>query len=111
MCQLTIVSRNGGDDVVLTARGEVDISTAWELERALNDALDGPTERVVLDLRGVEFMDVSGVALLLRQEVHAREVARPLLVVRGPPAVQRLFELTGATDKLTIVGALPLTFV
>jgi anti-anti-sigma factor len=109
MSEFRIVSRNGGGDVVLSVLGEVDIATAWELERALNHALEGPATRLVLDLRGVRFMDASGAALLLRQELHARAVERQLLVVRGQPPVQRLFELTGLADKLTFIEEAPLT--
>ena len=108
MCQFEVVSRHGGGDVVVSVLGEVDISTAWKLERALEDALESPAVRVVLDLRRLEFMDVSGAAALLRQDLHARAVARPLIVVRGPPAVQRLFELTRLTDKLTLVESVRL---
>ena len=111
MCQLSVDTRNGGGDVVVSVRGEVDISTVAELERALDDALEGPAERVVLDLRRLDFMDGSGAAALWRQELHARAIARPLIVVRGPRAIQRLFEVTQLTDKLTIVDAVRLTVV
>src|SRR4051794_28125305 len=80
--------------------GELDIATASRLERAL---LDGrrPGDDVVLDLSALEFIDSTG----LRVIVHAVEAARrhgwTLTLRHGPPAVRRVFELAG------VVGALP----
>jgi anti-anti-sigma factor len=91
--KLHVQGRNGTGDVLLVVVGSVDIATAPELERALARTLSEPAERLVIDLRRVDFMDASGVSLLLRQERRARAAGAALIVVKGPPAVQRLFQL------------------
>ena len=86
--------------VTLRPTGELDIGTADRLERVL---LQGRRagDRVVLDLRRLEFIDSTG----LRSIVHAVETARrerwELRLRRGPRAVHRVFEISG------IAGALP----
>ena len=83
----------------LRPSGELDIDTADRLERAL---LEGrrPGDRVVLDLGRLEFIDSTG----LRVIVHAAEAARrerwELRLRHGPPAVRRVFELSGVGDAL-----------
>jgi anti-anti-sigma factor len=86
---------------VLTLRpaGELDIASAPRLERALSDR--EPGDRVVLDLADLEFLDSTG----LRVIVHAVEAARThgweLTLRHGPPPVRRVFEISG------VLGALP----
>jgi anti-sigma B factor antagonist len=104
---LKVETRNGTRDVMLSVQGDVDLATAPELEAALERALKGPARRLVVDLRGVEFLDSTGLALLVRQEEAARASHRHLVVVKGPPQVQQVFELTGVSGHLTMVAEPP----
>ena len=58
---------------------------------------------VVLDLRGLTFMDVVGLRELLRQNEYARANRHNLAVVRGTVAIQRVLELTDVEGQLVIV--------
>lgn len=100
---LRVESRNGGDKVLLCVHGEVDMATAPDLEIALERALRGPARQLVVDLRGVGFMDSTGLALLVRQDRLARAASRELIIVKGPPQVDQVFELTGVSEHLTFV--------
>jgi anti-sigma B factor antagonist len=104
---LRVETRNGARDVLLSVQGDVDLATAPELEAALERALQGPARRLVVDLRGVQFLDSTGLALLVRQEREARAAARDLIVVKGPPQVQQVFDLTGVSGHLTMVAEPP----
>ena len=86
--------------VILTVQGEIDIATVDTLRARLAEACKGD---VTVDLRRVDFLDCLGLALLLEQ--HGRSTRRGLRVdfVQGPPAVRRLFELTGTLDRLSFV--------
>ena len=80
---------------VLRLTGELDLVSAPNLARALSEAL--AAERVVvLDLRGLAFMDVAGLHTALDAGRHAVEHGRRLLVIRGPRPVDAVFVLTGA---------------
>jgi anti-anti-sigma factor len=63
----------------------------------------GGLRHVVLDLRGLTFMDVAGLKELMRQNEFARSNRHNLAVVRGTAAIQRVLELTGAEDTLVLV--------
>ena len=81
--------------------GELDIATTPQLERTLRES-QCRTRLVVLDLRGLAFMDSSGVHAIVNASIRARDVGHQLLVLRGPPNVDRLFALTGSADDVEI---------
>jgi anti-sigma B factor antagonist len=98
-----VVSERRGEAVVLAVRGELDLSTV----DILRDSLRSQQVRaatVVLDLRQLQFIDSSGLSLLVSEQQRAREDGfRFAIAVGGAPAVQRLFELTGLQGTLTLV--------
>jgi anti-sigma B factor antagonist len=82
--------------LVIALYGELDLASAPLLEQGLLDAEAARVSRLVIDLSGLEFIDSTGLHALIRAHERARETDQELLLVRGPRAVQRLFELTGA---------------
>ena len=78
--------------------GELDLVGAPRLEETLRTFLYTGFGRVVIDLRRLSFIDSTGLHLMLRYAEAARR-AELRLSIPGPPAVQRIFELTG-TDAL-----------
>jgi anti-anti-sigma factor len=89
-----------GGAVALVVEGELDLSTAPELERSLLRA-EAAATRVVIDLRPVEFIDSTGLAALVasRRRHCERGAAGPALVVGDGP-VRRLLRLTGCDDMI-----------
>lgn len=87
---------------VLTVTGELDLATSPALETQLERASSGP-DLVILDLRGVSFMDSTGLSLLVKAQRRAQESHRQLAVVRGGAQVQRLLTLTGVAERLTLI--------
>jgi anti-sigma B factor antagonist len=80
--------------VVLTLGGELDLATVPLLQEQLNRAVRG-RGAVVIDLSGLRFIDSSGLRMLARTELQLRASGGQLVLVRGPRAVRRVFELTG----------------
>lgn len=87
---------------IVRLEGELDMATADDLERIVEDALDGYDELFV-DLRGLRFMDTYGLWVLLRAARQAREHAIALRLVRGTGIVDRLFDLTGTRRRFVFV--------
>jgi anti-anti-sigma factor len=87
-------SRTGGtlDAAWVHVAGALDIATTPRLARTLRES---ETRLVVLDLRDVVFMDCSGVHAIVDATRRARQLGRRLLLLRGPPHVDRVFSLTG----------------
>jgi anti-anti-sigma factor len=92
---------------VVPDRNEVRVVPSGELDLASVDAVDGEVrqlrrsgfDQVVLDLRRLTFMDSSGLRLLLDLRDDAARDGLDLVLVPGPPAVQRVFELTATRDR------------
>jgi anti-anti-sigma factor len=87
----------------LALSGELDISSAPTLEEALGRVeADGPS-LLVIDLRGLEFMDSTGLRTLVSADQRARQAGRRLAIVRGPEAVDRIFNVTRLDERLELV--------
>jgi anti-anti-sigma factor len=93
--------------VILTVQGEIDIATVDSLRARLAGAGDGD---LTVDLRRVGFLDCLGLKLLLEQHEHSTAHGRRIDFVQGPPAVRRVFELTGVLDRLNFVEPGPRRF-
>ena len=93
----------GPQEVRLTLSGELDLSTATGFDRALRGA-QANANRVTLDLRRLEFMDCRGMHVVEAAAARARESGGRLVIVGGPPQVQRLFALTGTRPRLDFAG-------
>jgi anti-sigma B factor antagonist len=83
---------------VIKLSGEIDMSNVDALRVVIEPVIESAPDRVYFDLAALEFMDSSGIALLLRVAATAKTV-----YVRDPPAlVRRLIEATGLSDVLPI---------
>jgi anti-sigma B factor antagonist len=96
---LVIHRRHGPDDLVLALYGELDLLTAPRLRRELTEAVTDGRDRIVIDLSGLEFMDSSGLHVLLEASERARGNDHRLSLRSAPPRVHRLFELTGTIRR------------
>lgn len=85
--------------LVVEVEGEIDIATAPLLDEKLAEAESAGTSSILLDLDGVEFMDSSGLHVLLRHVLWSDDATR-YAVTRGSAQVQRLFTVSGVIDRL-----------
>jgi anti-sigma B factor antagonist len=103
---LDFQTTRNGTVAVVAATGELDLSGATileaELERLAAEPDLGP---IVLDLRGLEFMDSSGLRLVVLADMRAREAGRRFALVKGPETVHRVFEITRMSERLDFVAA------
>ena len=58
------------------------------------------SDLVVLDLNDLTFMDVLGLHAIIDATARAQRLGRRLVLLCGPPAVQRVFALTGTTTAV-----------
>ena len=85
--------------LIVAAHGEIDMATVDEL-RAACGAADG---LLVLDLRAVEFMDTTGLNLVMECQRRADAGGVGFAVVRGSALVMRIFEIAGLNHRLRFV--------
>ena len=82
------------DRVLIAFEGELDISRADEVERELERVEAERPSLVVFDLRGLDFLDSTGLRLLLSADSRARRDGRRVVIVPGPEKVHRVFRIT-----------------
>jgi anti-anti-sigma factor len=91
-----------GRVMVVRVQGEVDAATAPRMGETVNRLL-AKRQRVVLDLRHVDFMDLHGLAVLMRATRQARSDGGSFALARPAPCVRRLIELVHAEGDLRIL--------
>lgn len=88
---------------ILAASGEVHVSTAPELSERLNAAIAAGRTRLVLDFTEVEFIDSTGLSVLLNALRRLTRRQGALALVCTNPTVLRLFEITRLDATFDIV--------
>lgn len=91
------------DVVRVCPRGAVDLATADTIRATIDDLIEVGFTRVALDLRGVTFLDSSGLRLLLELTMAASADGWQLGVLEGSPDVQRVFDLAGVRALVPFV--------
>ncbi|MBV9312102.1 MAG: STAS domain-containing protein [Solirubrobacterales bacterium] len=100
--RLTLDRRHDGDSVTLILRGEVDLSSAPVLDRDLHHAESLQPRRISLDLADLDFIDCTGIHLLIGAQQRADVNGHQLVLTHVPGHAQRLFSLTGLNAQLNI---------
>jgi anti-anti-sigma factor len=98
-----VLTRPSAQGATLELTGELDMATLPQLDAAVA-ALDtnGGPGRLVVDLRGLRFLDSMGLEFLIKLNA-----ATELIIVRGPRPVHRLFDVMQMESVLTIVDEPP----
>jgi len=91
---------DGGVRVILS--GDLDLSTAKQAEQAIEEAERG-VSLIVIDLRRLSFMDSTGLRVIVSADKRAKRSGRRAVIVQGPSAVRRVFEITRLGERLEIV--------
>jgi anti-sigma B factor antagonist len=89
-----------------TVRGELDMNTAPELEQKLDDALEDADSSIMLDLCECEFIDSTGIALIVRAwqrlDRSAGEGGGRLVLCSHNHQVRRLLKITGVESSISM---------
>jgi anti-sigma B factor antagonist len=79
---------------VITVTGEIHVTTAPDFSARLGEAIAAGTRGVVIDLSGVEFIDSTGLSVLLNGLRRVTRAQGKMALVVSNPTVLRLFEVT-----------------
>jgi anti-sigma B factor antagonist len=97
------VKRVARDDVELVSvEGEIDVGTASRLIGVLNQLVVEARRSVVIDLSSVDFMDSTGLALLINAHRRLSHRHKGFAVVCPPGPLLRVFEITDLVDTLRV---------
>ena len=92
------------DTVQVTVEGSLDLVRAYDFDDAMRRIERDAPGRVLVDLRGLDLLDSTGLSRLVALRRRCRHTGRRLVLVRGSMAVQRLFAVTSMNDHFEVVG-------
>jgi anti-sigma B factor antagonist len=95
---LAVRSEREGEAHIIELIGELDLDGAPKLEQALREAEAGDASSIVVDLGALDFIDSTGLRLLVMAAERSPEGRFSLL--RGPKQVHRVFEITDLVERL-----------
>lgn len=97
---LNIEKRTNETELAIALEGRLDTITAPELEKELQESLEGVTA-LTLDFEGLEYISSAGLRVLLSaQKVMNKQGAMKITHVNEP--IREIFDVTGFTDILTL---------
>lgn len=87
---------------VVTASGEVDVAAAPTLRDRLGGLIEAGSDRLIVDLDNVDFIDSTGLGVLVGAARRARSATGDLRVVCTNSRLLRIFEITGLDEVFSI---------
>lgn len=97
--------RNQEAAIVVAVSGELDLASSPVLEDALERAHNSECSMVIMDLTELEFMDSTGLSVLVKAQQRAYDAGRGFGLVKGGAQVQRLLSLTGIDERMTVADS------
>jgi RND superfamily putative drug exporter len=91
------------DGLHVSLAGDLDLTTAEQLGARLRDLESSAPAVTILDLRGLRFMDSTGIAQLFQARRRASAEGRRLVVVKGSEPIDRILEIVRADSALELV--------
>ena len=99
---LQLVVDNSQGTMVMAAAGDIDLCTAPLIGRQVLRVLDGGTKDIVIDLRGVEFLDSIGISVLVGAWRRARSRAADVRLVCPAGRIRTVLDITGLNRVMTV---------
>ena len=103
---LVVRTAKNGDVQLISLCGELDLANAGTAEAAISASLTNGETPVVIDMRELEFIDSTGIALLVTALSSSKEGGPEVsFILSSSPAVTRVLELTGLAERLPLAEA------
>lgn len=97
---MTIEKKIENENVTLTISGRLDTTTAPELEKTLDNVLDG-TKELVFDMTNLEYISSAGLRVILKAQ-KAMNAQGSMKLIGVNDSIMEVFDITGFLDILTI---------
>jgi anti-sigma B factor antagonist len=99
---LSLATRTEGDRTVVEVGGEIDVYTAPKLREQLVDLVNAGKYHLVVDMEGVEFLDSTGLGVLVGGLKRVRAHDGSLRLVCTQERILKIFRITGLTKVFPI---------
>jgi len=91
-----------GGASVLTLRGEIDVYTAPRLRQAIVDLVDGGASHIVVDMERVDFLDSTGLGVLVDGMKRVKSRDGTLAIVATQDKILKIFDITGLNRAFSL---------
>jgi anti-sigma B factor antagonist len=102
LVDLSLSTRAEGGRTVVEVAGEIDVYTAPKLREQLADLVDAGRNDIVVDMRGVEFLDSTGLGVLVGGLKRIRQNDGSMQLVCTQERILKIFRITGLTKVFPI---------
>jgi anti-sigma B factor antagonist len=99
---LSLATRTQGDRTVVAVTGEIDVYTAPKLREQIVALVDEGQYHLVIDMSGVEFLDSTGLGVLVGGLKRVRAHDGSLSLVCDEERILKIFRITGLTKVFPI---------
>lgn len=89
------------DSFVLYINGELDLSVVTQFRAILGPVVNQSEKMLVLNLKNLTYIDSTGIGIIVSILKIREGIETPFIVQDIPPAIKRLFDLTGISGYLT----------
>lgn len=90
---------------VVTLRGEIDVYTAPRLREAITELVDDDATNIVLDMQQVDFLDSTGLGVLVGGLKRAKTKDGTLAIVATQQKILKIFDITGLNKVFPMYGS------
>jgi anti-sigma B factor antagonist len=87
---------------VIVVYGDLDVLTTPLLHEALEQVFNEEPSAVLIDLANVTFLDSTALGALVVAQRHLQDKGGELRLAAVPPAVAKVFDMTGLTERFQI---------
>ena len=95
------------DGIHVQLSGELDISSASGVESRLIEVEQRAPERLILDLTRVNFIDSTGLSMIINADGRAKRAGRRLTIVSGDGVPRRILRTVGLEERLDVLSEMP----
>ncbi|HVR45767.1 MAG TPA: STAS domain-containing protein [Candidatus Binatia bacterium] len=103
---IDLKTEDAGDTLVFRLRGSLDLATAPTVRAALNDATDNDSHHIIVDLTQLEFLDSTGLGVLIGAHRRTAEHGGSLRLVVHDGPISRLLHITGLIGVFAVYHSL-----
>lgn len=103
--ELDIRFKREDDVCMISLKGEVDVYTSPAFKQRLVEAIDDGCDKIVVDLEGVDFIDSSGLGVLVSGLRRVSERQGFIRLVVSREQILKIFRITGLDKVFSIYGS------
>jgi anti-sigma B factor antagonist len=95
---VTINDKSEGNVHIVCLAGKIDTISSGEVEKSINELIDGGNRYLVMDFSGIEYISSSGLRVMLSSLKKLKKVQGDMKLACMKPIVKHVFEMAGFTQ-------------